>query len=413
MPTKNGGKVRHLLKQKKARIVRREPFTIQLLYETSNYTQDIVLGIDTGSRHIGLSASTDKEELIAIEARPRGREIVKNLADRRMCRRTRRSRKTRYREPRFLNRTHSKKKGWLPPSTRSIIDCHLHWADLICSILPVARINVEVAAFDTQKLKADIEGLSRPQGKDYQKGEQLGFWNVREYVLHRDGHECQCCHGTSGDPVLNVHHVESRKTGGNAPNNLVTLCETCHDAYHAGELPDFKPKRGAKFDAAVKTGIVGSRLPELLRERGYEVGITYGYITKNTRIEAGLPKEHVVDALCIAGHAGAQRAGEVLVAYKKRCHNRSLHKMNIRKGEAMRRVNQCAHTVRGFHLFDKVMYAGRECFIAGKRATGRFSVKSFDGEFSGDVSYKKLSMIVPASGWLVERRSVVGNVSAC
>lgn len=413
MPTKNGGKVRYLLKQKKAKIVRREPFTIQLLYETTDYTQDVALGIDTGSQHIGLSASTEKEELIAIEARPRGREVVKNLADRRMCRKNRRARKTRYREPRFLNRTHSKKKGWLPPSTRSIIDCHLYWADFICSILPVSRINVEVAAFDTQKLKADLERLSRPQGEDYQKGEQLGFWNVREYVLHRDGHECQCCHGKSGDPILNVHHIESRKTGGNAPNNLVTLCESCHNAYHDGKLSNFKPKRGEKFDAAVKTSIVGARLPELLRACGYAMGVTYGYITKNTRIEAGLPKEHVVDALCIAGHPTARRAGEVLVAYKKRCHNRSLHKMNIRKGETIRRANQCAHTVRGFHLFDKVWYDGRECFVAGKRATGRFSVKSFDGEFSGDVSYKKLSMIVPASGWLVERRGVAGNVSAC
>lgn len=411
MPTKNGGKVRHLLKQKKAKIVRREPFTIQLLYETTNYTQDVVFSIDTGTQHIGMSASTEKEELIAVEARPRSREIVKNISDRRMCRRSRRGRNTRYREARFLNRTRSKKKGWLSPSVRSIIDCHLHWADLICSILPVNRINVEVAAFDVQKLKADVEGLSRPQGEDYQKGDQMGFWNVREYVLYRDNHECQCCHGKSGDPILNVHHIESRKTGGNAPNNLVTLCESCHNAYHAGELPDFKPKRGKKFDEAVKTGIVGSRLPDLLRSRGYEVGITYGYITKNTRIEAGLPKDHVVDALCIAGHPHARRLGEVLVARKKRCHNRSLHKMNIRKGESSRRANQCSHTVCGFHLFDKVMYVGRECFIAGKRATGRFSVKSFDGGFSGDVSYKKLSMITPAGGWLMERRSVAGNVS--
>lgn len=412
MPTKNGGKVRHLLKQKKAKIVRREPFTIQLLYETTDYTQNVVLGIDTGTQHIGLSASTEKEELIAIEAHPRSREIVKNLADRRMCRRNRRFRKTRYRKPRFLNRTHSKKKGWLPPSVQSIIDCHLYWAGFICSILPVARINVEVAAFDIQKLKADIEGLSHPQGEDYQKGDQSGFWNVREYVFYRDGHECQYCHGASGDSILNVHHIESRKTGGNAPNNLVTLCETCHNAYHAGELPDFEPKRGAKFDAAVKTSIVGSRLPELLRAcGGCEVGVTYGYITKNTRIEAGLPKDHVVDALCIAGHPAAQRLDEVFVAHKKRCHNRSLHKMNIRAGESVRRANQCAHTVKGFHLFDKVAYDGRECFVAGKRVTGRFSVKSFDGEFSGDVSYKKLSMIVPASGWLVERRSVAGSVS--
>lgn len=165
--------------------------------------------------------------------------------------------------------------------------------------------------------------------------------------------------------------------------------------------------------AAVKTSIVGSRLPELLCARGYDVSSTYGYITKNTRIEAGLSKDHMVDALCIAGHPYAQRTGEVFVVYKKRCHNRSLHKMNIRAGETMRRANQCVHTVKGFHLFDKVRYDGRECFIAGKRMRGRLCVRSFDGVVNNSsVSYKRLSVIVPASGWLVERRSVVGNVSA-
>lgn len=406
MPTKNGGKVRHLLKQKKAKIVKREPFTIQLLYETTEYTQDVVLGVDTGSRNIGLSASTEREELFAVKALPRSSEIVKNLSDRRMCRKSRRDRKTRHRKARFLNRTHSKKKGWLPPSTRSIIDCHLHWIDVICSILPVTHINVEVAAFDMQRLKADIEGLSRPEGADYQQGDQMGFWNVREYVLYRDHHECQCCHGKSGDKVLNVHHIESRKTGGNAPNNLVTLCKTCHDAYHAGLLPDFEPKRGAKLEDAVKTSIVGSYFPRLLRELGLNIHETFGYITKNTRIEAGLPKEHTIDALCIAGHPNAVRLGEVLVAHKKRCHNRSLHKMNIRKGENARRANQCAHTMKGYHLFDKVLYDGCECFISGKRTSGRFFVKSFDGIIAKDATYKKLRKISPAGGWLVERRSV-------
>lgn len=406
MPTKNGGKVRHLLKQKKARIVKREPFTIQLLYDTTDYTQDVVLGVDTGSQHIGLSASTETRQLFAIEPQPRSREVTKNLSDKRMCKSGRRYRKTRYRKPRFLNRTHSKKKGWLPPSTRSIIDCHLYWVDAICSMLPVTKVNVEVAAFDIQRLKAEVEGLSLPEGEDYQRGDQMGFWNVREYVLCRDGHKCQCCHGSSGDEVLEVHHIESRKTGGNAPNNLVTLCKTCHEAYHAGMLPDFKPKRSKKFSDAVKTSIVGSRLPGLLRDRGLEVSETFGYVTKDIRIKAGLPKDHVVDALCIAGHPNATRFDETLVAHKKRCHNRSLHKMNIRKGERERRANQCAHTVQGFHLFDKVLYDGRECFISGKRATGRVHVKSFDGVVDVDVSCKKLSKLSPAGGWLLERRSV-------
>ena len=93
---------------------------------------------------------------------------------------------------------------------------------------------VETASFDIQKIKnTDI------QGAEYQQGDQLGFWNIREYVLFRDNHTCQCCKGKSKDKILNVHHIESRKTGGNAPNNLITLCEICHTGYHkdAVQLP--------------------------------------------------------------------------------------------------------------------------------------------------------------------------------
>ena len=119
-------------------------------------------------------------------------------------------------------------------------------------MLPISDITVETASFDIQKIK-------HPEisGEEYQQGEQLGFWNVREYVLFRDAHKCQCCHSKSKDPVLNVHHIESRKTGGNAPNNLVTLCETCHKSYHSGTIK--LPKtihRGMRFRDAAFMGIM-------------------------------------------------------------------------------------------------------------------------------------------------------------
>ena len=140
---------------------------------------------------------------------------------------------------------------------------------------------------------------------DSHSGEQLGFWNVREYVLFRDGYQCQCCKGKSKDKILNVHHIESRKTGGNAPNNLITLCETCHTGYHKGivELPK-TIKRGRKFKDATFMGIMRwafyNKLKETYQSKGIEISLTYGYITKNTRIKLGLPKEHYVDARCIA-----------------------------------------------------------------------------------------------------------------
>ena len=134
----------------------------------------------------------------------------------------------------------------MAPSVRNRVDAHLKVIRLVHGILPISKITIEVAQFDAQKIKDP--SIS---GEGYQRGEQLGFWNVREYVLARDGHKCQHCDGKSKDPVLNVHHLESRKTGGNAPNNLVTLCETCHKNYHQGDIK-LKIRRGASLrDAAV------------------------------------------------------------------------------------------------------------------------------------------------------------------
>ncbi len=101
MPTERHGKVRHLLKDKKAKVVRRDPFTIQLLYETTEYTQPITLGVDAGSKHIGISASTEKKELYAAEEILRT-DVSENIQTRAQARRFRRSRKTRYRKARTL-----------------------------------------------------------------------------------------------------------------------------------------------------------------------------------------------------------------------------------------------------------------------------------------------------------------------
>ena len=87
----------------------------------------------------------------------------------------------------------------------------------------------------------------------------MGFWNVREYVLFRDNHQCQCCKGKSKDNRLNVHHIESRKTGGNSPSNLITLCETCHNDYHQGKIK-LNIKRGKSFRDAAFMGIMRKAL---------------------------------------------------------------------------------------------------------------------------------------------------------
>lgn len=218
MPTTRHGKVRHLLERGKAKVIKRCPFTIQLLYETNHYVQEITLGVDAGSKTIGLSATSERKEYYAGEVELRN-DIVNLLSTRRELRRTRRNRKTRYRKPRFHNR--KRKDKWLAPSVQQKVDTHILAVQKVKKILPISHVVVEVAAFDIQKIKN-----LKIKGTEYQQGEQLGFWNVREYILFRDGHVCQCCKGKSKDKILNVHHLESRKTGGDAPNNLITLCET-------------------------------------------------------------------------------------------------------------------------------------------------------------------------------------------
>jgi N6-L-threonylcarbamoyladenine synthase len=411
MPTVRYGKVRHLLKSKQAKVIKRCPFVIQLCYESTTHTQPISLGIDAGSKHIGESATTEKKVLYEADTTLRN-DIVDLLSTRRQNRKSRRSHKTRYRQPRFNNRVHSKNKDWLAPSIQNKIDTHLTVVQDVCNMLPVAKIVVEVASFDIQKLKADWNGLATPKGEEYQHGEQYGFWNVREYVLFRDGHQCQCCKGKSKDKVLNVHHIESRKIGGDAPNNLITLCKTCHDGYHDGtvQLPK-KIKRGMSFKDATFMGIMRwafyNQLKEIYQSEGVEVNLTYGYITKNTRIMNGLPKEHYIDARCISGNPEAVSDGTVYYQKKVRCHNRQIHKNTILKG-GYRKRNQAPYSVKGFRLFDKVEYMGQKCFIFGRRLDGRFAVRLIDGtKLNEQVTYKKLHFVDERKHVLIERRMVV------
>lgn len=392
-------KARKLLKQNRAKPVKREPFTIQLLFECENQTQDITLGIDAGSKVIGLSATTEQKELYAGEVVLRN-DIVDLLSTRRQNRRTRRNR-LRYRQARFNNRVHSKNKGWLAPSVENKIGTHFKVVDDLHKILPITKIIVETAAFDIQKIK-------NPEisGEEYQEGEQLGFWNVREYVLFRDNHSCQCCKGKSGDKILSVHHLESRKTGGDSPSNLITLCEYCHDQYHKGNV-ELKIKRGVSCRDAAFMGIMRWSFYNRLKEQYPNVQITYGYITKNTRIRNNLPKEHYVDARCITGNPLAEPLGYYFYQKKVRCHNRQIHKAKILKGGVKKR-NQAEYLVKGFRLFDKVKYDGEECFVFGRRTSGYFDIRKLDGTvIHRAIGYKKLDLLEPRKNLLTERRLVI------
>lgn len=398
MPTGRCGKVRRLLRDKKAKIVKRCPFTIQLLYEAETNTQPITLGVDAGSKHIGISAATEDKVLYEADVELRD-DIVKLLSTRREQRRARRNRKTRYRKPRFNNRTRTD--GWLAPSVKQKVDCHLQVIANMHKLLPITKVEIETASFDIQKIKnPEISGT------DYQQGDQLGFWNVREYVLFRDGHTCQCCKGKSKDPVLNVHHIESRKTGGDAPNNLITLCETCHKGYHAGTVS--LPKtihRGMRFRDATFMGIMRWTVYNRLKDLYPEVSLTYGYLTKNTRIKNGLPKEHYIDARCISGRPDAEPLGYVFYQKKVRSHNRQIHKSTISKG-GYRKLNQAPYIVKGFTLNDKVFAKNKEWYIHGRRAKGSFVLKKLTGE-TFEITPSKIKKLCGQRGYVIERRAAI------
>ena len=395
MPTHKLGKVRHLLKDGKAKVVKRSPFTIQLNYDCGNHTQSITLGVDAGSKHIGLSASTKKEELYCSDVELRD-DVVELLSTRRRNRRSRRNH-LRYRPARFDNR--KKEDSWLAPSIRQKIDSHLKVIEEVHKILPITNIIVEVASFDIQKIKnPDIEGI------EYQNGEQLNSYNIREYVLFRDNHTCQCCKGKSKDRVLEVHHIESRKTGGNAPSNLITLCKTCHKKYHKGEII-LKQKRGAKYDDASFMGIMRWDLYNKLKETYPNVSITYGYITKSNRIKHGLAKEHYNDAYCISQNFKANPLDTTIYQKKVRFHNRQIHKANFLKS-GIKKLNQAPYIVKDFRLFDKVRYQDEDCFIFGRRSSGYFDIRKLDGTIiHRSASYKKLELLEARKSYLKEERS--------
>jgi N6-L-threonylcarbamoyladenine synthase len=282
-------------------------------------------------------------------------------------------------------------------------------------LLPITEVIVETAEFDTQRLKALEEGRPIPVGTDYQLGEQYDFYNVRQYVFHRDGYKCRVCGAKHGQKVngvetkFHVHHLETRKTGGNAPGNLITLCTSCHKKYHDGAqpLPDTIRKPRPMRDAAFM-GIMRKTLMARLNTLYPNVPIseTHGYITKYTRETNRLPKSHINDALCIAGKPTVKRIDDSFLCVPKRTHNRSLHMDTINRG-GYRRARQAPKYVHGFRLFDRVKLPdGREGFVFNRESDGRLRVHTLlNAEPTERIKHYKLKRLMNDGALLIEKRS--------
>lgn len=381
---------RLLLKGGKAKCVRRIPFTIKLLVDTTEYKQEVVAGMDMGSKTIGCAAIANGKVVYQSEIQIR-QDISMKMEQRKMYRRSRRGRKTRYRKARWENRTSMRKEGRLAPSIKSKVDSHLREKMFVESILPMSHWKVETASFDIHK-------ISNPDVKrwDYQKGNQKGFYNVKAYVLHRDGYQCQKCKTKKGK--MHVHHVVFRSNGGtDTPSNLITLCESCHARLHNGEFEIKGVKSKTKH--ATEVGIVKAQL----KKQFDDFEETFGYQTKFKREQIlQLPKSHHFDAVAICCEEGEIVGLAGNVYFKKHVAKGDYQQTKGSRGEKKIPTGK----LFGLRKFDYIQTPKGMGFVKGKRSTGFFAISDLGGNvISPSVNVKKdCTRLKARTTTLIERR---------
>jgi len=415
-PTRRPGKVRHLLKDGKARIYCYEPFTIQLTYESIEFVPvEITLGIDPGSSDTPIAAEEHvpgsgicsiiyaKEILLRTD-------ISAQLKRRSGVRRRRRGDKIRHRKPRFDNRVKSvcsvfgkkrtpkhwkkvnRKKGGkslkkvengraaicrkcqhervgekgkhdadkiLNPTLQNKVNAIVSEVKKLVEIMPVTKIRVELTAFDTQKM-----ANPKIQGEEYQQGTLFGY-EVKEYLLHKYGHKCVYCKGKSRNPVLEVEHVIPKKRGGtNIVSNLVIACETCNREKGSRTADEYSfpniQKQAVKFRAFRYSALTQSYKWALWRELkklGIPVEATFGYQTKYYRLKMRLPKAQVVDAMVIAsGGRSFDLPTQCLIERRLKA-RKPFHRLSNenKKGKTCEKT-PAMRQINGFRLYDKVSF---------------------------------------------------------
>ena len=355
---------RLLLKQGKARVKRREPFTIKLTFETTNYTQDLTLGVDTGSGTIGTAVSKNNGDIIYMSEVIVRNDITDKMTQRAKYRRNRRNRKTRYRKARWLNRANSIRTNKFSPTMVSKIHSHIKEIEYIKSILPITTLVLETGQFDTHLMKNPTLANPKVRHWGYQKGVNYGFENTKAMVLNRDNYTCQCCRGKHKDSKLEVHHAIFRSNGGSdEQENLITLCHTCHKALHDGKL-NISLTGKIKGTLKYATQMNGIRL-QLLKQ--YPEAIeTFGMVTKANRLKLGIEKDHHLDA-CVIANQGNPITFKTRSVYVKKC----VSDGDFQKTKGVRSEQPITTgKICEFRKFDKVKYYGNEYFIKGRMSTG-------------------------------------------
>lgn len=375
MPCKPA-KAKHLLRDNKAIVVNLCPFTIRLNWCCENNKQEVVIGLDTGAVNVGCSAVSEDKCLYASETKLRT-DINKKMQRRAKYRRNRRIRKLRYRQPRFDNR---RSKRQLPPSLQSKADSTVKIVKQLSQILPISKVRVEIAKFDTQKLQnPDI------QSKEYQKGVTEGYDNVRSYVFERDKHTCQIC--KKGKGILQTHHIKQKKDGGSdRPDNLVTVHKDCHRKFHLGEI-QHKFQKPKEYKIETQVTILKDFIVKELK-KNFDIEVTFGHITKRNRMRLNLPKTHYFDAVAIANPKKIEHIDRM---FKRVCVTQKRYQMT--KGVRSEKRLPSGEMF-GFKQWDKVRIGNKIGFVKGKRSSGFFDVCDIDeNNISHSVKYTQLQKI--------------------
>jgi len=359
----NNKKARTLLKENKANIVSYNPFTIQLKYATGEAVQSVTVGVDTGAKHIGIAVVSEDKVLADGEVHLRD-DISDNMQTRSSLRKTRRSRKTRYRKCKLLNR--QRKDGWLPPSVQSKLNATFFWIDKFCSLVPNPKLSIEVGKFDVAKMiNPDIAG------EDYQNGSTKGYYDVRYFVFARDNYTCQVC--KKKNKILHTHHIVYKSRGGtDRADNLITVCSDCHTAENHkkdGVLYGWmlKGKKVKQYKEATFMNVV--------RQRTFlkypDAHISYGSTTSPDRKTLELPKTHYNDAIAITGVKNIKELQDDYFYFKQfRKKKRSLHESIPRKGKKQKNINAVRNNKNvksrhGIFLNDKLEFEDRVGWVYG------------------------------------------------
>lgn len=399
-------RARQLLRRGRASVFRKQPFTIIIHDREDGEVQETELRIDPGSKTTGCALVVSGERgdrcSFALEIGHRSQQIKRELEKRRAFRRHRRQRKTRYRKPRFDNRT--RPTGWLPPSLQSRVEQVQTWAKRLARYAPVSSIVVETVSFDTQKIQnPEISGI------EYQQGELFGY-EVREYLLGKWGRAC-VYRGETNKPLEVEHIVPKSRGGSNRVSNLTLSCRDCNQEkgnLTAAEFgyPEVQAKAKKPLRDAAAVNSTRYAIGNMLKALGLPVSFWSGGRTKHNRIKQGYSKAHWIDAACVGDAGDDVFLPVVQPLFAKACgHGSRVFCRPDKHGFPRQKPKQRSKTVRGFRTGDLVRAVVSRGKKAGKytgrvavRNTGSFNIKTVETTVQG-ISWKHCFILQQADGY--------------